>query len=87
MTKTNVVAECLEKRIYLMDLPNKKYIPYICFSIASVLFTISLFIFKPFIKMLELYTLFVRVPAPSGAPIKIPALTKAIIIDVINDDD
>lgn len=52
-----------------MDLPNKKYIPYIYFGIASVLFTISLFIFKPFIKMLELYTLFVRVPAKSLEPV------------------
>jgi len=44
---------------------NKKYIPHLSIGVVSILFTISLFVFKPVIKMIELYTLFARVKATS----------------------
>lgn len=52
-----------------MGLLNKKYRLYICFGLIFVLFITSLFVFKPFIKMLELYTLFVRVGSQSLTPV------------------
>ena len=50
-------------------LNNKKYGLYFCFGLVFVLFVISLFVFKPAIKMTELYTLFARVSPDSLKPV------------------
>lgn len=51
-----------------MGLLNKKYRLIFTFSLVFTLFVISLFVFKPVIKMLELYTLFARVGHQSLTP-------------------
>ena len=52
-----------------MGLLNKQYRPYILMTIAGVMFAICLFVFKPAIKMAELYTLFARVQPDTLKPI------------------
>mgnify|MGYP002672422052 FL=1 len=52
-----------------MGLLNKQYRPYILMTIAGVMFAICLFVFKPVIKMAELYTLFARVQPDTLKPI------------------
>lgn len=51
-----------------MGLLNKKYRLILVFSLVFTLFTVSLFVFKPVIKMFELYTLFVRVGHQTYTP-------------------
>lgn len=50
-------------------LNNKKYGLYFCFGLVFVLFALSLFVFKPVIRMAELYTLFARVSPESLKPV------------------
>lgn len=52
-----------------MGLLNKQYRPYILMAITGLLFIVCLFIFKPVIKMAELYTLFSRVQPSTLQPI------------------
>ena len=52
-----------------MGLLNKQYRPYILMAITGLLFITCLFIFKPVIKMAELYTLFSRVQPSTLQPI------------------
>ncbi len=48
---------------------NKKYCLYLSCGLVFVLFIIFLFVFKPAIKMLELYTLFARVSPDTLKPV------------------
>ena len=50
-------------------LNKTKYKLYICFSLVLVLFITTLFVFKPVIKMAELYTLFARVSPKTLQPV------------------
>ena len=50
-------------------LNKTKYKLYICFSIVTILFITTLFVFKPVIKMVELYTLFARVSPDTLNPV------------------
>ena len=50
-------------------LNKTKYKLYICFSLVLILFITTLFVFKPVIKMVELYTLFARVSPDTLKPV------------------
>lgn len=50
-------------------LNKTKYKLYICFSLVTILFITTLFVFKPVIKMAELYTLFARVSPDTLKPV------------------
>ncbi len=50
-------------------LNKTKYKLYICFSLVLILFITTLFVFKPVIKMAELYTLFARVSPDMLKPV------------------
>lgn len=52
-----------------MGLLNKRYRPYILISTVFILFVTCLYVFKPVIKMAELYTLFSRVEPSTLKPI------------------